>query len=285
MKQYTYKKIAASLSAFVVLLFTGCASAVSPADNAQISAEIDYDAIYSLTEADRDVSVQNAEEIIWEKEQSVYVIDKPGDYLLKGKVEGQVQVDVQDEMVHLILNNVEIQSTGGPAIYVKSAAKVILTIPEESTSVLKDSPYYDNFADTKACVYSVSDLTINGDGNLQVYGYYKDAIRTKDILKILDIDLAVRAKGTGLRGNDGVVLQTQGLRIQCEGSGIFSERADKENRGFVELGAGDVSIIAGNVGIEAAENLYIHDCKANIYGIVQNVACQGEQYIEEGCLE
>lgn len=285
MKQHTSKKIAALLCAFVVLLLTGCAPAVSAVDKIQILDEIDYDAIYSLTEADMDTGAQNAKEIIFEKGQAVFVIDKPGDYLLKGKAEGQVQIDVQDEIVHLILDNVELQAPNGPAIYVKSAAKVVITIPEESSSILMDSPYYDSFADAKACVYSVGDLTINGGGSLQVYGYYEDAIRTKDVLKVLDIDLAVQAKGEGLRGNDGVALQTRGLDIQCEGTGIFTEKEDKENRGFVDLAAGTVKIIAGNYGIEAAENLYIHDCKADIYGIVQNLTCQGEQYVEEGCLE
>lgn len=285
MKQHTSKKIAALLCAFVVLLLTGCASAVSSVDKIQILDEIDYDAIYSLTEADMDTGAQNAKEIIFEKGQSVYVIDKPGDYLLKGKAEGQVQIDVQDEIVHLILDNVELQAPNGPAIYVKSAAKVVITIPEESSSILMDSPYYDSFADAKACVYSVGNLTINGGGSLQVYGYYEDAIRTKDVLKVLDIDLAVQAKGEGLRGNDGVALLTRVLDIQCEGTGIFTEKEDKENRGFVDLAAGTVKIIAGNYGIEAAENLYIHDCKADIYGIVQNLTCQGEQYVEEGCLE
>lgn len=285
MKQHTSKKIEALLCAFVVLLLTGCASAVSSVDKIQILDEIDYDAIYSLTEADMDTGAQNAKEIIFEKGQAVFVIDKPGDYLLKGKAEGQVQIDVQDEIVHLILDNVELQAPNGPAIYVKSAAKVVITIPEESSSILMDSPYYDSFADAKACVYSVGDLTINGGGSLQVYGYYEDAIRTKDVLKVLDIDLAVQAKGEGLRGNDGVALLTRVLDIQCEGTGIFTEKEDKENRGFVDLAAGTVKIIAGNYGIEAAENLYIHDCKADIYGIVQNLTCQGEQYIEEGCLE
>lgn len=285
MKQHTSKKIEALLYAFVVLLLTGCASAVSSVDKIQILDEIDYDAIYSLTEADMDTGAQNAKEIIFEKGQAVFVIDKPGDYLLKGKAEGQVQIDVQDEIVHLILDNVELQAPNGPAIYVKSAAKVVITIPEESSSILMDSPYYDSFADAKACVYSVGDLTINGGGSLQVYGYYEDAIRTKDVLKVLDVDLAVQAKGEGLRGNDGVALLTRVLDIQCEGTGIFTEKEDKENRGFVDLAAGTVKIIAGNYGIEAAENLYIHDCKADIYGIVQNLTCQGEQYVEEGCLE
>lgn len=282
------KKIAPCLYLLVFVLLTGCGSAsglLSDEQSQSAETDIDYAAIYSLTEADKDVGMQNAQEIVFAENQTVYVIDKPGDYLLKGSVKGQVQIDVQDEMVHLILDNVELKSPGGPAIYVKSASKAVITVPKESSSILMDSPYYDDFADTKACVYSVGDLTINGEGSLQVYGYYKDAVRTKDMLKVLGIALSVQAKGEGLRGNDGVALQTRSLNIQCEGTGIFTERDDKENRGFVDIAGGNVSIIAGDRGVEAAENLYIHDCRADIYGIVQNLTCKGVQYIEEGCLE
>lgn len=282
------KKIAPCLYLLVFVLLTGCGSAsglLSDEQSQSAETDIDYAAIYSLTEADKDVGMQNAQEIVFAENQTVYVIDKPGDYLLKGSVKGQVQIDVQDEMVHLILDNVELKSPAGPAIYVKSASKAVITVPKESSSILMDSPYYDDFADTKACVYSVGDLTINGEGSLQVYGYYKDAVRTKDMLKVLGIALSVQAKGEGLRGNDGVALQTRSLNIQCEGTGIFTERDDKENRGFVDIAGGNVSIIAGDRGVEAAENLYIHDCRADIYGIVQNLTCKGVQYIEEGCLE
>lgn len=279
------RKIAPCLC--VLMLLTGCASGALPGEQMQEKSEaiMDYSAIYSLTEADKNVSVQKAKEISFGENQTVYVIDKPGDYLLKGKLKGQLQIDVQDEMVHLILDNVEMESPNGPAIYVKSASKTVITIPKESGSILMDSPYYDDNGEAKACIYSVSDLTLNGEGSLQVYGYYKDGIRTKDMLKVLGIDLAVQAKGDGLRGNDGVALRTKSLAVQCEGTGIFSERADKENRGFVDIASGTVNIIAGDRGVDAAENLYLHDCKVNIYGIVQNLTCKGQQYVEEGCLE
>lgn len=285
MKLQPYKKIVVFVYASVLLLLTGCSQSTLPENAESKISGIDYNAIYTLTEADTDVSAENAQEVVFDGEQTVFLIEKPGDYLLKGNYEGQLQIDAQDRIVHLIMDDVEMKSQNGPAIYVKSAAKVIITIPEESACILMDSTNYADFADAKACIYGADDLTINGGGSLQVYGYYKDAIRTKDTLKILGINLAVQAKDTGLRGNDGVVIQSKTLDIQCEGTGIYTEKESKANRGFVDVANGTVSIIAGEYGINASENVYVHDCTANITGIVQDIACLGEQYIEEGCLE
>jgi len=283
MKLQAYKKVAVFLCA-ASLLFPGCAQQEVSAKPKE-DAVVNYDEIYTITEADRDVSIEAAEEISFHEEQSVLEITKAGDYLLKGNLDGQIQIDAEDERVHLILDNVEINSPNGPAIYVKSAAKVIITVPEESSCILKDSPYYDQYPDAKACVYSNSDLTINGSGILQIYGYYKDAVRTKDVLKVVDIGLMVQAKGDGLRGNDGVVFQGKALNVQCEGTGIYTEKEGKENRGFVDMAAGTIQVIAGEYGIDASENIYLHDCEADIYGILGNFACKGNQFIEEGCLK
>jgi len=274
---------AVSVGMLAMLLLTGCATADSPGTEDTNKINIDFSEIYTLSEADLETRTENWTDIIFTGEE-VYLIKEPGTYLMTGECTGQLQIDVQDEMVHLVLKDVEMKSGNGPVIFVKSAAKVIITVPEDSRSILTDSGYYSD--DTaKACIYSEDDLTINGGGNLQVYGYYKDAIRTKDTLKILGTNITVQAKGDGLRGNDGVVIRTTALNIQCEGTGIYTEREGKENRGFVDIASGDVNIIAGEYGIDAAENVYIRNCQADIYGIVQNISCLGEQYIEEGCLE
>lgn len=246
-----------------------------------------YDTVEScpITDADLDVTQNNPKEIGFEGNQQAYVIDSAGDYIISGKCDGQIQIDVQDRIAHLILDNAELQSRNGPAIYVKSAAKVVITIPEGTTCIIKDSPDYDGWEKARACIFSEDDLTINGGGTLQVYGYCNDAIRTKDVLKILDVNLDMTTKGTGLRGNDGVLIQNANLSIQCEEIGIYTEKENKETLGFVDISGGTVNIIAGEYGISVAQNLYIRECRADVFGVIQDVLCSGEKYIEEGCLE
>ena len=268
---------------FLVLFLTGCsADEIVKQDG---NSEYEYVEICKLTDADKNTVQNNPTEIVFENEQQVYIIDNEGEYILSGDCEGQIQIDVQDKIVHLILENVEMQSENGPVIYVKSAAKVVITIPENSSCILMDSTYYDGYEESRSCIFSEDDLTINGKGSLQVYGNYKDAIRTKDILKVLDVNLDIRAKETGLRGNDGVLIQSANLNIQCEGTGIYTEKENKEMKGFVDIYKGTVDIISGEYGIDSAQNIYIRDCVADIFGTVQDITCFGEQYIEEGCLK
>lgn len=244
-----------------------------------------FEKAYTLTETDRSTDEENAASILLEKEAEIYKIEEAGTYVVTGDGAGQIQIDVEDQIVHLILKDVNLQSYNGPAVYVKSAAKVIVTIPEGSNCILMDSAYYADYTEAEACIYSTADLTINGSGTLQVYGYCKDAIRTKEVLKVLDVMLAVSAKNTGLRGNDGVVILSEKLKIQCEGIGIYTKKEQTANRGFVDLGNGRIEIIAGEYGIRASENLYIHDCSVSTKGVLEDIVCLGRQYTEEGCLE
>lgn len=266
----------------LVLFLTGCSAPGSIDQDKTYGQE--YTLISKNTDADLDVTFDNPTRIEFGDEQT-YIIDTAGEYILTGSCQGQIQIDVQDQIVQLVLDNVELRSPKGPAIYVKSAAKVVITIPVNSSSILMDSTDYIGYEDARACIFSEDDLTINGGGEMQVYGYCKDAVRTKDILKILDVSLSVKAKGTGLRGNDGVSAQNANLDLQCEGTGIYTEKENKEKKGFVEISEGSVSIIAGEYGIDAAQNVYIQGCVAEIYGTLQDILCLGEQYIQEGCLE
>ena len=269
------------LPLFIILFLTGCST------DKVVTQEEDfqYAEVCKITDADLDITTEDPTEIVFEENQEIYIIDSAGNYILSGECEGQIRIDVQDQIVHLILDDVKMQSKNGPAIYVQSAAKVVITIPEDTDCILMDSTDYTGYEDARACIFSEDDLTINGGGDFQVYGYYKDALRTKDVLKIIDVNLDVRAKGTGLRGNDGVLIQSENLNIQCEGTGIYTEKENKEKWGFVDISGGTINIIAGEYGINAAQNLYIHKCVADIYGTVQDIICSGDKYIEEGCLE
>lgn len=236
---------------------------------------------YTLSRADLDSGAEGAERIVFGERGSVCLIDRPGKYLLAGKWEGQIRVDVQDEIVHLVLEDLELQSYSGPAIYVVSAAKVVVTVPEGSSAVIRDTGYYEDAPDAKSCIYSSDDLTFNGGGSLQVYGYGKDAVRTEDTLKILDISIAVQAKDTGLRGNDGVAIKDAAVDVQCEGTGIYTKKAGSKTKGFVDVEGGTLKIIAGEYAMDVAQDLYVRDCAVDIYGVVQDIVCQGQKFVQD----
>lgn len=285
MKRRVKKKRGLMLGVLMLLFLTGCANKTAPAQESNDTFQESYSNLYRLSEMDLNTDSEGANEIKFTDGETVCLIEKPGTYRLTGEQQGQIRIDVQDGIVHLILDNASLQSYNGPAIYVQSAAKTVITIPEGSSSVVQDSAYYADYPKAKACIYSTGDLTLNGGGELQVYAYGKDAIRSKDTLKLLDLSVEILAKDTGLWGNDGVVVSTAFLEIQSEQKGIYTGKKNKEDKGFVVISSGEVNIISGKTGVDAAQNIYIHDCKVNIYGVLQPISCEGKQYIQEGCLE
>lgn len=285
MKSVTWKKGIFFLGTFFVLSLAGCVPKTENMSWKETAETVGTSPLYTLSEADLNNEAEHPTEIVFEEGEDIYLIEEAGDYLLTGKETGQIRIDVQDEKVHLILDDAELRSLHGPAIYVKSAAKVVITVPEGSSSTVQDSAYYDSYADAKACIFSEDDLTFNGGGELHVYGYAKDAIKSKDILKILDTELLVQSKGRGICGNDGVIVSRAAVDIQCEGSGIYTKKQNKESKGFVDIRESAANIIAGKYGIDAAGDLYINEAQVSVFGVIQNIECYGTQYIQEGCLE
>lgn len=86
--------------------------------------------------------------------------------------------------MQLILNNVSVTNSNGAAIHVKSADKVILTLPEDTETFMTDGAVYGNTSDEalNAAIYAAEDLSSNGTGSLTVVGNHNNGIGTKDDL-------------------------------------------------------------------------------------------------------
>lgn len=204
-----------------------------------------------------------------------------GDIWLFGSLEGQIVVDAEeDELVHLYLAGVEIASVNGPAILVQEAAKVIVTLVSGTENVLMDSPDYTDFEETSACLYSACDLTVNGGGALQVSGYGADGIRSRDRIKLLDVDLSVQAKGDGIRGNDGIYMQDASVAVESEKNGLRTVNVGVGDRGVIEIDGGVLSVIAGENGICAASDLFMYRGRCSINAVEERVKTEKTAYIQ-----
>ena len=207
-----------------------------------------------------------------------FIIHKAGTYLLAGRLEqGKLVINVcEDEVVRLICDGVEIRSAEGAALYVENAAKVILTMKDGTENTLSDGPEYDD--EIKACVFSNSDLTINGSGFLAVYGYHADAVRSKDQLKIVDTMLYVKSKKDGIRGNDGVIIVDSEVEAECEGTGILSTGAAD----MVVIQGGSCKVIAGEYAVSANRFVSVSECLTDLYAVLETIRCDGIRELQEG---
>ena len=127
-------------------------------------------------------------------------------------------------------------------------------------------------------------MTINGNGTLYVSGIYRDAINTKDVLKIISGQVQVKSKRYGLKGNDGILLSPELLIIESERVGCITDNANKEGKGIIDIRGGDISIVAGEYALSAASDVYIREGAMSFNSVIDNIYTEGQQYIAEGTL-
>ena len=247
---------------------------------------------YEMTQKDYDTTLSGAKEIDlgtlkegagdgYTYDDGEVIISGEGKYLIKGKMNhGSLRVNAfEDEVIHLLFDNVEIKSDRGAALYVEKAAKVILTAMEGTENILSDGAQYRETG--KACVFSNSDLTVNGNGALAVYGYYSDGVRSRDQIKIVDTSLYVKTGGDGIRGNDGVIIADSMVEVECEGTGILSD----SEKDMVVVHGGDCKIIAGKNAIAANRYVSVRESRMDLYSIWEAVKCDGVRELDEEMLQ
>lgn len=220
---------------------------------------------------DRDVSGEydsaDAVEIQLGKES--LTITEEGVYVLSGSLEdGTVIVDGDENAkIQLVLNNVEISNSRGAAIYVRQADKVFITLPEGTTNTLSGGDSYESLDDNNidGIIFSKCDLTINGAGGLNITAETGHGIVSKDDLKVTGGSLTVTAPGHGLQGKDSVrVGGSPILHITSGKDGIHSENADKEDKGFVYIAGGNITIASAGDCISAGAYLQIDGGSLNL---------------------
>lgn len=272
----------------LTLLLTACAGENMTADQTGQSedwlaqrTERDRRTKHDLRTAPEDM--EKTERVDLDTCESGRVILTGSDIWLSGSLEGQVVIDAEeDELVHLYLDGVEITSTNGPALWVQEAAKVVVTLVSDTENVLADFPDYTDYEETPACLYSVCDLTLNGGGALQVFGYHEDGIRSRDRIKVLDCDLSVQAKGDGIRGSDGIYMQRAFVSVESEKNGLRTVNQGADERGVIEIDGGALSVIGGKNGICSAADVYVYHGQCSLNAVEETVKAEGTTYIADG---
>ena len=266
----------------VLLLQTGCGQVLNASVGGNVNAmetvNVEENALYEITEADKDINGTNSTKVnLGELQDEYFNITQSGTYSLSGSTSNSkiiVNVD-DDQVVHLLLDGVELYSEEGPAIYAENAAKVVITLVEGTENIVADGVNYMD--EIKGCIFGNCDITINGKGKLYVYGFYHDGIRSKDCLKIINANISVKAKNNGVRGNDGVIIEDGTVDIQSEGIGIKTS----SEKDFVAIKGGTCKIVAGENAVYSENYVLIKECVTDFRTVEEEIHCNGEIYINE----
>ena len=188
---------------------------------------------------------------------STLTIQAEGIYVLSGNLNGNVVVDVDNETnVRIILNNANITSSDGSAIYGKNSDKIIITLDENSTNTLEDTSKY-SISDMKATVFSNDDLTINGTGTLTVKANYANAIQSNDSVKIVNGTITINAVNNGIVANDDVKIKNGSINITSGNDGIKAKNEEDDTKGYVLVEGGNIKINAQGDGIQGVNYVEI----------------------------
>lgn len=200
----------------------------------------DYDESEAKTVADSEKAVK---------------ITAEGTYVVSGEHESITVSAPDTAKVRIILKNATVSNTSGPAIYIEKADKVFITAYKGTTNTLSDgTSYTGDFKDTNVdgAIFSKTDLTLNGEGTLNITGNYKCGAVSKDDLIICGLNLTVKSTGCSLEGKDCVKIKDAAITVSSGGDGIRSTNTEKTNKGFVYIETGNIDITSGNDGIQAA---------------------------------
>lgn len=198
-------------------------------------------------------------------EDSVTITDS-GIYHLTGTLaDGSVTINSGTTgEVKLILDNISITNSIGPAISCISGDDLVIELVGESTLV--DGAKYSTSLDEdiKGTIYSKADLTFEGDGTLKVTANYQDAIVGKDDVKFNSGTYDITAVDDGIRGKDSVYIVNGNYNITSGADAIKSTNDTDSTKGFVLIESGNITISAGDDAIHAEHVFTIEDGSINI---------------------
>jgi hypothetical protein len=244
--------VLAVLVSAVAVCFSSCNGGEGGSENSGTTDNADLTDTSQMDFAftDRELSAEAAEGTPLSSGQTVV---NAGTYRISGSFAGPLVVDAGNNKVQIIFDNASLSCADGPAVYIKAADKVFITLVGENT-VTDGLSYGESYITDGAdgAIFSRADLAINGAGSLTVTGAYKHGIVSKDDLVITGGTVTVNATNVGISGKDCVKITSCALDITAGTDGIRSDNTEDANRGYVYLKDGTARIKAGADGIQAS---------------------------------
>ena len=219
---------------------------------------------------------------------SVITINRAGIWRLSGDYSGQIVVDTAESgAVVLILDGVSINSTTGPALYVRQADKTILTLIEGTENSFTDPASYTSLEagsdEPNACIFSKDDLTINGDGKLVVNANYNNGITSKDTLKLVGGTISVAAVDDGIMGRDAILVSGGTITVDAQDDAMKTTHTDAD-KGILFVQGGILDLTAMGKGLHATNALLVSGGEITIQSEDDALHSNGAAEIRGGVL-
>lgn len=171
-----------------------------------------------------------------------------------------VEADKSDK-VTLVLKGASLKSKNGAVIDCEEAGELVICTAGGTENSLTDGANYtglDDKGEPDAAIFCRSDLTLLGEGKLTVNANYKDAIKCKDSLQIINGTYTVNSESDGIVGKDSVKVFDGSITIESGKDGIKSSKDNDPELGFVTINGGNINIKSDCDGIQAKTKLTVY---------------------------
>ena len=247
-----------------VVLFLCVALLVSAAfSHADTSAYIfSYDDMFTKRNLKQSADLVGSVEYTVTDGEDIH-ITQAGVYVLTGNA-SDVTVYVEagkDDKVQLMLDGLTVTNTDAPAIYVKTADKVFVTVSGDSALSVTGTFHSSDKADS--VIYSKADLVLNGTAALTISST-KNGVVGKDDLKITGGTYHITAAAVAVEANDSIRIADGILDLTAGADGLHAENSSDDSKGYIYIAGGTISIQAGDDGIHAASVIEVNDGKITI---------------------
>lgn len=228
------------------------------------------------------------------------LIEEGGKWTLSGSSKAPVVVNAPGKEVELVLSSAQIESAGLPALFVRHAKKVTVTLEGNNTLALKGSLKEKAL---NAALYAKDSVEIQGNGSCSIVSDEGHGIKAKDDLVLKGGTLDVKGAADGIHINDAGRFEGGTLNIESAGDeavqsetdllfdgsdvtvqncadglraensltinkGIFSIQTDGEgieSKGSMEINGGSIFIESGDDALNAGSSLVINDGTINAF--------------------
>lgn len=236
-------------------------TAVEQRDTSQAFTRADFDAGYNASSAKINVAtLANVSASGVRVSGKTATISAAGTYIFSGNANNVcIIVDAPDAEVRLVLDNLNITNSSTAPVYVKSAAKVYVTLAENSTNTLsvKGEFVKINGAKAEAVIFAQSDLTLNGSGTLNATAQNGSGITSKKNLVITGGTFDITTSSHALKGKDNVNVAGGRFTLTSGKDGIHSENDDNAESGNIYIKGGTFVISAEGEALDAINNIKI----------------------------
>lgn len=238
--------------------------------NSLTTEKVRLDTSDMFTDRDKEADYDESSAVkinLSEVADGIVSITEEGTYILSGQLaNGQVLIDAKGKKIQLVLDGVDITNESAPAIYVKKADKVFVTLANNTTNTLSTTGEFSAEDDTNidAAFFSKADVTFNGNGTLNVSCDNGNAITSKDDLKVTGGSYTINASKHGLEGKDSIRIAGGDFTINAGEDALHSDNDEDADKGYVYIADGNFNISAGDDGVHANKQLVIDGGVINI---------------------